>query len=290
MSAIRNALVITSALFTLAPRAHAQACTTLPPAPLTENVSVRLALLARDKSGQPRTQYDDAQAGALAEMLRHFQSTLTPPTSPPPADRATRFAQFDSTAGLYMPDISVSFTFAMSGDGRITDAEVNEGSVQPAADAALLAAINAASGSPVLSGLATVFGGKNVRLELFTTFRRDRSPASVRWVEVPFYRVELPVHRSSIVSVILPAMGPRYPYEKLKNAEFGDVLASFVVRADSSVERRSIRILRASDSEFGNAIRSWLPTLRFRPLQIGGCTVPSRVQQENYFSPRPEGR
>jgi TonB family protein len=73
--------------------------------------------------------------------------------------------------------------------------------------------------------------------------------------------------------------GPVYPPAAKARGEEGTVLLQFVIRADSTLDVNSIRVISATSDEFANAVRAALPTMKFRAAEVGGKAVAQLVQQ-----------
>lgn len=72
--------------------------------------------------------------------------------------------------------------------------------------------------------------------------------------------------------------GPRYP-QKLRAADVeGLVLVEFVVQSTGGVDPASVRLLKASHPDFGQAVLTAAPRFRFQPAQDEGVAVCQRVQ------------
>jgi len=134
-----------------------------------------------------------------------------------------------------------------------------------------------------LLGIAPKFGEKSVRLALFTIFGRDPAGPKLAWAQVPFYQQDVPLYTGTDAKPMPRSLGPQYP-ESLRNSRTnGEAVAKFVINADGTVPRSSIRILRATDPLFGDAVRVWLSSERFMPATIKGCPVESTVVLPNTF-------
>ncbi|HEX5831143.1 MAG TPA: hypothetical protein VFY16_09190 [Gemmatimonadaceae bacterium] len=73
-----------------------------------------------------------------------------------------------------------------------------------------------------------------------------------------------------------PGLHPRQP---------GEVLAQFVVDATGVPDPATLRILRTSDRALGEAVRAWLPNVRFRPARRDDVWVAQLVEQLFTFRP-----
>lgn len=90
--------------------------------------------------------------------------------------------------------------------------------------------------------------------------------------------VEKPAH------MLPPTATPIYP-DSLRRARVeGEVDAEFVVDTLGRVDSASVRITRATNSLFGQAVRAALPKMRFAPAEIGGRHVRQFLQQPFTFA------
>ncbi len=81
------------------------------------------------------------------------------------------------------------------------------------------------------------------------------------------------------VSPLPGSPGPLYPPAAKARGEEGTVLVQFVVRADSTMDPASIRVIGATNDEFTDAVRAALPRMRFRAAELNGKPVAQLVQQ-----------
>lgn len=80
--------------------------------------------------------------------------------------------------------------------------------------------------------------------------------------------------------------GTAVPYPSgLYPRQPGEVLAQFVVDATGVPDPATLRILRTSDRALGEAVRAWLPNVRFRPARRDGQWVSQLVEQLFTFRP-----
>jgi hypothetical protein len=82
----------------------------------------------------------------------------------------------------------------------------------------------------------------------------------------------------------------KYPDAMRSRAVMGCVLAQWVVDTTGFADTTTFRILRASHTEFAQAVRDALPKMRFRPAELHGRKVRQLVQQPFDFSIRVETR
>lgn len=93
--------------------------------------------------------------------------------------------------------------------------------------------------------------------------------------------------RETVDHIASPLAGneqPRYPSTLQRIGLEGEVLVQFVVDSTGRVERESIRIVQATHSLFGDAVRDWLPRTRYAPAEINGTRVRQLVQQAIGFA------
>lgn len=81
------------------------------------------------------------------------------------------------------------------------------------------------------------------------------------------------------VSALPGSPGPSYPPTLKAQGEEGFVRVQFVIRADSTLDPESVRVLEASHELFANAVRVSLPRMRFRAALVNGRPVDQLVQQ-----------
>jgi hypothetical protein len=77
---------------------------------------------------------------------------------------------------------------------------------------------------------------------------------------------------------------PRYPDALRAAGVAGEVVAMFVVDATGLADTSSLRIIRATRSEFVEAVKTALPGLRFKPAEVGDRKVKQLLQQEFKFT------
>ena len=77
---------------------------------------------------------------------------------------------------------------------------------------------------------------------------------------------------------------PRYP-DMLRSANVeGEVLAQFIVNADSTVDMGSFKVLRSTHDLFTASVRNALAQMRFDPAMVGSHRVRQLVQMPFSFS------
>jgi protein TonB len=75
-----------------------------------------------------------------------------------------------------------------------------------------------------------------------------------------------------------------YP-DQLKSAGVeGEVLAQFVVDTTGRYESGTFKVLKSTNEQFTNAVKSALPRMKFYPAEVGGRKVKQLVQQPFTFS------
>lgn len=83
----------------------------------------------------------------------------------------------------------------------------------------------------------------------------------------------------------VPGAGaPAYPEKLRKSGVEGETLVEFIVDTTGRAEPASFKVLRATNSEFGEAVQAALPSMRFSPAEIRGRKVRMRVQQVFAFA------
>jgi TonB family protein len=103
--------------------------------------------------------------------------------------------------------------------------------------------------------------------------RRYLIPVAARGEEDPYLellveRPAVPLSRQSL---------PRYPPDLRQAGVEGSVVASFIVDTTGRVERGSFRTLKSTDPAFTAAVENAVLTSRYRPAEIAGIRVRSRV-------------
>jgi bla regulator protein blaR1 len=77
---------------------------------------------------------------------------------------------------------------------------------------------------------------------------------------------------------------PRYPDAlRVANVE-GEVMAQFIVNENGSVDSPSFVVVRSTNDQFTNAVRTSIPTFRFNPALVGGLPVKQLVQMPFQFN------
>lgn len=96
-----------------------------------------------------------------------------------------------------------------------------------------------------------------------------------------------PYHEFQVENQAVPLPGtkaPRYPDELRKKSIQGTVLAQFVVDATGHPEVITFKVIRSDNALFTNAVKTALPTMRFKPATVGGRPVKQLVQMPFVFS------
>lgn len=147
-----------------------------------------------------------------------------------------------------------------------------------AAGAVALLAITAACSQRIANGLAGPASPNASRTGEAASVEAT-TPASAG-DEKPYFdfQVDKPV-------VMAPgSTGPRYPDELRAARVEGTVLAQFVVRADGSVDRGSLKVLRTSHQQFSESVVDAIFGMRFLAAEKGGRKVSQLVQQPFMFA------
>lgn len=76
---------------------------------------------------------------------------------------------------------------------------------------------------------------------------------------------------------------PIYPLAMLKQGIQGSVVTQYVVDTTGFADTSSLKIVRASDELFADAVRAALPYMRFFPAKVGPRKVRQLVEQEFSF-------
>ena len=77
---------------------------------------------------------------------------------------------------------------------------------------------------------------------------------------------------------------PRYPPEAIAARREGSVMFSFVIDADGSVRRSSVRVLNEARHEFIRAVTGSLFSATFEPAQYRGCPIASHEHMPFEFA------
>jgi TonB family protein len=178
-------------------------------------------------------------------------------------------------------------------DGHLTNAHVVGGVRNDAFDRAVIVALVALDSSGMLPaplGFDDSFEADTLELRLTITngsISSTRSKGQARTAQpgvTPLFRLRvpvLPVDRPLAAQAGNPY--PRYP-EALRDRNIeGDVRSEFLVRADGSVDSRSVQIRKTTALEFASAVLNVVPQWRFFPLEVAGCRVASLVQMPSAF-------
>jgi bla regulator protein blaR1 len=77
---------------------------------------------------------------------------------------------------------------------------------------------------------------------------------------------------------------PKYPQDLKKANVNGEVLAQFIVDTTGVAILNTFKVLKATNQQFADAVKSALPGMRFVPAEIGGRKVMQMVQQPFTFA------
>lgn len=102
------------------------------------------------------------------------------------------------------------------------------------------------------------------------------TPASTTYLE---FQVETP-------AMVRRPVSPVYPPALLRNRTEGEVLVQFVVNESGVAEMASFRVVRSTNVEFTEAVRTAIQSTRFTPAKLNGNNVRQVVQQPFAFSLR----
>lgn len=98
-----------------------------------------------------------------------------------------------------------------------------------------------------------------------------------------------PWDAAAVDRAVVPRSGnpaPRYPDALREAGAEGQVVVRFVVDTAGRVEGGSVRVVRADDPRFADAVRAVLPALRFTPAEAGGRRVRQLVEVPFAFAMR----
>jgi TonB family protein len=99
-----------------------------------------------------------------------------------------------------------------------------------------------------------------------------------------------PVHEYQVTKPALPKEGnpaPRYPRMLEMARVEGSVLVQFVIDTNGVAEMNTLKILKASDERFADAVIDVLPSYRFTPAESDGHKVRQYVSLPFLFKERP---
>ncbi|MES2522441.1 MAG: energy transducer TonB [Gemmatimonadota bacterium] len=256
-------------------------CDTLPAPFVTELVVMRLGVQVFDRTAPS---YTPAELAALRSVVTYLQRVLPMPEGNPQLKRDVHFTVRDSARKLFMPDFGAGFSFTLRDDGRLIDIDVPCITGGSPSNALMGEAARLAGGSDSLAGIARTLGSRSVRLRVWVGGRRDYDSMATSGAAIAWYESMTPIYRGTPVDILPGTRGPRFPDELRRLGTRGDVVADFLVRRDSVVDKGSIRIVSASDVQFGSAVRAWLSRGRYRPGTVEGCPVSTCVRQPFKFS------
>lgn len=104
----------------------------------------------------------------------------------------------------------------------------------------------------------------------------DAQAASTTYLE---FQVETPV-------AVRRAVAPVYPPALLRNRTEGEVLVQFVVNESGVAEMATFRVVRSTNVEFTEAVRTAIQSTRFMPAKLNGNNVRQVVQYPFAFALR----
>ena len=76
---------------------------------------------------------------------------------------------------------------------------------------------------------------------------------------------------------------PPYPESMLKRRIEGSVIVQYVVDTLGNADTTSFRVIQATHADFARAVKTTLPSMRFRPAVMANRLVPQLVQQPFAF-------
>ncbi len=88
------------------------------------------------------------------------------------------------------------------------------------------------------------------------------------------------------VVALIGGATPEYPARLRDNGVQGEVVAQFVVGENGRYESGTLKIIKATDPAFADAVKRALPGMRFSAAQVGGQKVKQLVQMPFQFNLR----
>lgn len=235
----------------------------------------------------------DSYAEMLGQGVRQML-VLPKPLAIDTYDDRAGVAKSDAGSKQYATVALRSFyRFTLHRDGHLTNAHVVGGVRNDAFDRAVIVALVSLDSTGMLPaplGFDDSFEADTLELRLTITngsITSTRSKGQARTPQpgvTPLFRLRvpvLPVDRPLAAQAGNPY--PRYPQALRDRNIEGDVRVEFLVRADGSVDSRSVQIRKTTALEFASAVLNILPQWRFLPLQVAGCKVASLVQMPSAF-------
>jgi len=77
---------------------------------------------------------------------------------------------------------------------------------------------------------------------------------------------------------------PRYPDAMRAAGIEGEVVTQFVVNADGSPDVGTLKVIKATDPQFADAVKATLPQMRFYPAEVNGRAVRQLTQMPFQFT------
>ena len=179
-------------------------------------------------------------------------------------------------------------------DGRLTNQHVVGGVRNDAFDRAVIVALVSLDSSRMLPapiGFDSSFEADTMELRLtitngaITSTRSKGQPRTPQPGVTPLFRLRVPVLPADRppIAGLADNPRPRYPQALWQRNIEGEVRLEFLVRADGSVDPRSVQIHKATALEFASAVLDVMPQWHFFPLEVAGCKVASLVQMPSLF-------
>lgn len=297
MRPLRYALV---ALFAATAVARAQAslaahraavnCDSVLSAPTADSALVRVEMTVTPVDTTPRI--DSAYLRQIGEGIRE---SLTIPRPLAMDAYGLVLPQHDTRPPRYeMLLLSSVYRVELHRDGRLSRPEVIGGVRYERFDAAMLDALATLDSERLLPPVPESMHVDSVELHITvmsttiasTLTRVDTARAPSQ--REPLFLARLPVRvESAPVRMIRTKRTPPYPEDMRRSNYEGEVLLEFVVGPDGRIDLGSVVIVKASARQFVRSVVDFLPTLRFSPLEIGGCPVRALVDMPFAFDLRP---
>jgi TonB family protein len=258
------------------------------PSPDSEIVELSVFVQPFDTTRTLPDKYREILGEGLREMLA--------PPKPLPVDTYDRVG----VAGINAPNsgyatvtLQSAYRLTLHRDGHLTNVRAVGGVRNAAFDRAVVAAFLALDTSgliPPPAGFDYAFDHDALDLQIAiapTFVTRDMSftgESPHRPGVKSLLRMRLGVRRVDKEVAVRPGGPyPRYPPSMRAAGTEGSVLLEFRVNADGSYEPESLQVLRSTSREFLQAVLDVLPRLKFFPLEVAGCVVPSLVSMPFVF-------
>jgi hypothetical protein len=175
----------------------------------------------------------------------------------------------DTAPDLRAPTVTGAYRFVAEKNGAVRSIMTSRGSLVTNFDSAAKTAIHA--GGLVAGALSPPDDDDSMRVEV--RFSTDSTVGSIRILSAYFPR--MPVVDAVPRRTNPPAIFPED--EKADSTAAGDVVLRFVVDGTGTPVLGTAEAVRASSISFLRAAVTALPTQRFAPATIHGCTVSQRV-------------